>query len=382
MDYLEEARKFAKEMKSDYLGTEHVMYTMLANDPIASKYLFIEAEDFKQELIDTVGIPDTRKRSYGKIMTPKLKSILTRLTNSGKDLTPETFIPAIFYDGMGVAVRLLDKLDADFDSYIEKIHENDIPEILLKNDFIVNLNDKVSNKDPHVYNMKDKSDEIINNLFRVRKPNILLVGKAGCGKSALVEYLAKRINDNNVPEFMKDKAIFEFIVPNTVAGTKYRGEFEERVKNVLNSVQKCSRVILFIDEFHTVMTAGAAEGAVSFANILKPYLARGEISLIGATTDEEYEYIKKDKAMQRRFTVIHMDPPDEEATMEILKGWKNKLESHYHTSINDEVLRNIIKQCRKDKQHSSPDKELDALEKWCLEHCNWRAVDWELVKNS
>ena len=172
------------------------------------------------------------------------------------------------------------------------------------------------------------------------------------------------------------------IVPNAVAGTRYRGDFEERIKSVLNEVQKCPRVILFIDEFHTVMTAGGAEGAVALANILKPYLARGEISLIGATTTEEYEIIKKDKAMQRRFTRILMDSPDEEEIFNILKGWAPQLEDHYHVSIDDNLLRNIIKHCRRNRENSSPDKELDELEKWCLEHCSWRAINWkELTKS-
>lgn len=379
MDYMNEAKKFAKQMRSPYIGTEHVMYAVLDNDKKASKLLGVTAEQFKEELIKVVGVPELNKDGYAKANTPKLNNLLKYFKKKDQEFKVGDFIEIIYDDGEGCAYRILENLGADFEGYLDNMYESIIPDSLLHNDYLVNLNEKVKKQNIHVFGMKDKSDELINNLFRVRKPNIVLVGKAGCGKSALVECLAERINKNDVPEFMKDKIIFEMVVPNAVAGTKYRGEFEERIKNTLKEVQKHPQIILFIDEFHTVMTAGAAEGAVSFANILKPYLARGEISLIGATTTEEYEVIKKDKAMQRRFTVIKMDPPGEEEIMNILKGWKSQLENHYHVSIEDDLLRSIIRQCRKDRLHSSPDKELDALEAWCLEHCNWRAVDWDLV---
>lgn len=379
MEYLEEAKKFAKQVRSPYIGTEHIIYAILNNEPQISKLLEVSADDYKDKLIQVVGVPPVNKKGYAKEMTPTLNSIIRNIKSESKEENAFNFLEYIYNRCTGVGYRLLDDLNANFENYLDFMHKNDIPEELLHNDYLINLNEKVKNNNIHIYGLKDKCDELINNLFRIRKPNIIITGKAGCGKSALVELLAERINSGNVPEFMKDKVIFEMIVPNAVAGTRYRGDFEERIKSVLNEVQKCPRVILFIDEFHTVMTAGGAEGAVALANILKPYLARGEISLIGATTTEEYNTIKKDKAMQRRFTRILMDSLDEEEIFGILKGWVPQLESHYHVSIEDSLLRDIIKHCRKNRENSSPDKELDELEKWCLDHCNWKAVDWGLI---
>lgn len=382
MEYLEEAKKFAKQVRSSYIGTEHLVYAILDSEPQTSKLLEISADNYKDRLVQAVGIPPLDKEGYAKEMTPKLRAILRYLKLEIKKEDALHFLETIYNNGEGVGYKLLDELGANFEGYFDFMHKNDIPEDLLQNDYLVNLNEKVENNHIHIYGLKSKCDELIDNLFRIRKPNIIITGKAGCGKSALVELLAERINSGDVPEFMKNKVIFEMIVPNAVAGTRYRGDFEERIKSVLNEVQKCPRVILFIDEFHTVMTAGGAEGAVALANILKPYLARGEISLIGATTTEEYEIIKKDKAMQRRFTRILMDSPDEEEIFNILKGWAPQLEDHYHVSIDDNLLRNTIKHCRRNRENSSPDKELDELEKWCLEHCNWRAINWkELTKS-
>jgi ATP-dependent Clp protease ATP-binding subunit ClpA/ATP-dependent Clp protease ATP-binding subunit ClpC len=378
MNYLEEATKLAKSLNHPYVGTEHMVYIILKENDDIAEQINISAEDYYDELIDLVGIGEKEEKKLGQKQTPVLKRALKKV---GEPFNPKLFIRELTtYDG-GCGYSILLHLDFDEEAYLNWIDKDKLPKVLLNNDFLINLNEKVEKQGIHVFNMKDKSDELINNLFRVRKPNVIIKGKAGCGKSALVESLAERINNGDVPEFMKDKIIFEMIVPNAVAGTKYRGDFEERIKDILKAVQSSSRVILFIDEFHTVMTAGGAEGAVSFANILKPYLARGEISLIGATTTEEYEFIKADKAMQRRFTVIEMTPPSESEIFNILKGWSSTLSAHYNVDIDDSVIRNIIRQCRKVKTNSSPDKELDALEKWCLEHCNWRSLNWREVTN-
>lgn len=378
MNWLKEAEKIANEFRYTHIKTEHFILAFLRKDEDFVNATNLDIMEFEEEVLY---FSDTRKEK-GQEYVPLISAPVAHLLEKLKeDFTPTDFMLELFKINDKSSSRILYDVGFDKEFYLNIVDKDRIPDILLNNDFLVNLNQKVEQQGIKIFGMDKKEDELINNLFKVRKPNILIIGKAGCGKSALVEGLAERINKQDVPEFMKDKVIFEMVVPNAVAGTKYRGEFEERIKDILKAVQKCPRVILFIDEFHTVMTAGGAEGAVALANILKPYLARGTISLIGATTTEEYSAIKKDKAMQRRFTTIYMTPPSVAEVELILKGWVPKLEAHYGVEINNEVIRDIIRQCRKDKSNSSPDKELDALEAWCLENCNWRALNWKAVTN-
>lgn len=375
---LNEARRMAKEFGHPYIGTEHIVGVMLHRSQELQEKLGISYWDYCDELMAMVGEGQLSEDKAATKRTPMLDKLLEQT----KPFNIDDFMVNMANENEGIAMRILNELDIDADFILQAMSKTKLPKELLKHDCLVNLNEKVANKGIHIFNVKEKTDELINNLFKVRKPNVMLVGKAGCGKSALVEGLAERINGGNVPEFMKDKVIFEMTVSNAVAGTKYRGEFEQKIKEILTLAEQCPQVILFIDEAHTIMNAGGAEGAVAMGDILKPYLARGTISLIGATTDEEFKIIEKDKAMQRRFTVMNLLAPNEEDIRDILKGWASKFEEHYNVTIEDETIRAIIAKCRKDKTKTSPDKELDALENWCLEHCNWRAVEWkELVSN-
>lgn len=375
--FVREAKEIAIDYGHSYTGTEHLIAICLREDDELENALNIDYHDYMIKLIGQV--EENENKNINAPLTPLLKSYLKEI----EDFTPKSFMIKILEEKDGIGYRMLNELDVNKNALQNLTLYNDIPAALLKNDCLINLNEKVRKNNIHIFNTKEKTNELINNLFKIRKPNVLIIGKAGCGKSALVESLAERINNDDVPYFMKDKIIFEMTISNAVAGTKYRGDFEQKVKDILKDIESCSRAILFIDEVHNIMNAGGAEGAIAMGDILKPYLARGEISLIGATTTDEYrKFISKDKAMNRRFTIMNLETPSDEDIKAILKGWAPKLEEHYSVSIDDATIRNIIIKCKKQKDKTSPDRELDELENWCLKNCNWRGVEWkELVSN-
>ena len=214
-------------------------------------------------------------------------------------------------------------------------------------------------------------DEEIRNVVRIlsrkTKNNPVLIGEPGVGKTAAVEGLAQKIASGDVPEILKDKRVVTLDISGMVAGAKYRGDFEERIKKALNEVKKAGDVILFIDEIHTIVGAGAAEGAIDAANILKPLLARGDIQLIGATTIEEYrKYIEKDSALERRFSPVTVNEPSEKDTVQILKGIRDKYEAHHNVKITDEAIEAAVKlSIRYVNDRFLPDKAIDILDEAC-----------------
>src|SRR5690606_2819144 len=190
-----------------------------------------------------------------------------------------------------------------------------------------------------VIGRKDEIERVIQVLCRRTKNNPVLIGEAGVGKTAIVEGLAQEVVTGNVPELLRDRRIVVLDLAMMVAGTKYRGQFEERIKAVMTEVRRAKNVILFIDELHTLVGAGGAEGAIDASNVLKPALARGEIQCIGATTFDEYrKYIEKDAALARRFQSIPVDPPTNDQTVEILKGLRGRYEEHHRVRITDEAV--------------------------------------------
>jgi ATP-dependent Clp protease ATP-binding subunit ClpC len=201
-------------------------------------------------------------------------------------------------------------------------------------------------------------------LCRRTKNNPVLLGEAGVGKTAIIEGLAQRIVSNDVPEILFDKRLVVLDLAMMVAGTKYRGQFEERIKAVMNEVRRAKNVILFIDELHTLVGAGGAEGAIDASNVLKPALARGEIQCIGATTFDEYrKYIEKDAALARRFQSIPVDPPSNEQTVEIIKGVRDKYEEHHRVKITDEAIKAAVELSgRYITGRVQPDKSIDVID--------------------
>ncbi len=201
-------------------------------------------------------------------------------------------------------------------------------------------------------------------LCRRTKNNPVLLGEAGVGKTAIVEGLAQKIVTNDVPEILADKRIVVLDLAMMVAGTKYRGQFEERIKAVMNEVRRAKNVVLFIDELHTLVGAGGAEGAIDASNVLKPSLARGEIQCIGATTLDEYrKYIEKDGALERRFQTIIVEPPSKEETVEILRGLRDRYEAHHRVQITEEAIKSAVElSTRYITGRCLPDKAIDVID--------------------
>lgn len=239
-------------------------------------------------------------------------------------------------------------------------------DVLNKNNSLINLNEKVNKNETIIIGLEDEFKELIKGLMHMRKPNVMLLAKPGVGKTALVEKLAIELNKNNVPNLFKGYTIFELSMSNAVAGTKYRGEFEDKMKKIIEAAKKAEKVILFIDEAHTLIGAGGADGAIDASNILKPYMARGDIKIIGATTLDEYKkYIEKDGAIKRRFNNITIEEPTRENVNKIIFGLKEKLEKFYSLTIPNEIMDNCYDNAKK-RAGSFPDIAIDELEDYCI----------------
>ena len=240
---------------------------------------------------------------------------------------------------------------------------------LLINDFSINFNQRVLDGeiDP-VIDRNIEVDRLIEILSRRTKNNPLLVGEAGVGKTAIVEELSRRIVEGKVPKFLYNKKILSVSISSLVSGTKYRGEFEERINKILKEVETNQNIILFIDEIHTIVGAGGAEGAIDASNILKPSLARGKIRIIGATTSDEYKkFIEKDRALDRRFQKIFIEEPDNEKTKNMLKSLKPIYESYHGVKITNELIDYIVEVSSKYiKNRKNPDKSIDVLDEVCV----------------
>ncbi|MDE5540138.1 MAG: AAA family ATPase, partial [Bacilli bacterium] len=272
-------------------------------------------------------------------------------------------------EGEGIAIRIMIGMGINIDELYDelKVKPNEIASEKLELYNVGNiLNDKVDNLDK-VIGREEELNKLIEILLRKKKSNPLLIGPAGVGKTAIVEELARRIKNKDVPAVLENKIIVELPMGDLVSGTKYRGEFEERLTKIIKEVMKNKNIILFIDEVHTMTNAGGAEGAINASDILKPYLARGDIKVIGATTIREYEkFIAKDKALERRFEVINVHEPDLEETKEILKGLKDSYAKHHDIKISDSILDDIVTLGNKYLfSKKNPDKTIDLLDSIC-----------------
>ncbi|HHT9133164.1 MAG TPA: Clp protease N-terminal domain-containing protein, partial [Candidatus Tripitaka californicus] len=288
---LEYAMEEAKNLGHNYIGTEHLLLGLLREqEGVAAQVLLnlgVKLEDVREEVINLLGAESSqssenqeREEKRGKSKTPALDSF-------GRDLTQQA-------------------RDGELDPVIGR---------------------------------QEVIERVIQILCRRTKNNPVLLGEAGVGKTAIVEGLAQSIVQNNIPELLRDRRIVALDLAMMVAGTKYRGQFEERMKAVMSEVRRAKTVILFVDELHTLVGAGGAEGAIDASNVLKPALSRGEIQCIGATTLDEYrKYIEKDGALERRFQTIIVDPPSKAETVEILKGLRERYEAHHKVNITDEAL--------------------------------------------
>ena len=375
------AKKEMNNLKHPYVGSEHLLLAILSmKDLEITKVLAsynITYEVFKKELIKIVGVGSEANDWF--LYTPLLKRIIeTAILNSKEKSEVEVSVTelllAILEEGEGVAIRLLIGLNIDVDeiynsiSKDSKISNKAIHKKLLIEEFAVNLNKKViDNEVDPVIGREDEIKSLIEILCRRGKNNPLLIGEAGVGKTAIVEELARRIVDKTVPKPLKGKTILSLPMANLVAGTKYRGEFEERVSKILKELEENDDIIVFIDEIHTIVGAGGAEGAIDASNIIKPALARGKIRVIGATTTYEYHnFIEKDKALNRRFQIIMIEEPTKDKTKEILRKLKPLYEAYHFVSISDDIIDLIVElSSTYIYEYYQPDKSIDILDEVC-----------------
>ena len=372
---LKEAEKERYALSHPYVGSEHLLLAILKGNSNLKEILEEEGltyDNFKKELVDVVGIP--KKNIDVNLYTPLLKRILSNALSDAKEnnkgiVTETHLFLAMLDEGEGIAIRIMIGMNINLDDIYDelKIKPQDLKKERLE---ILNighiLNDKAHDFDPVVGRDKELN-QIIEVLLRKKKSNPILIGKAGVGKTAIIEELARRITLKQVPYPLLNKKIIELPMGDLVSGTKYRGEFEERLTKIIKEVIKNKDIILFIDEVHSMVNAGGAEGAINASDILKPYLARGDIKVIGATTTEEYEkFIAKDKALERRFEVVMINEPTLEETKEILLGIKSSYEIHHKITITDENIKDIVNlSYRYLHEKKNPDKSIDLLDSVC-----------------
>lgn len=375
------AKKEMSLLKHPYVGSEHLLLSILSNKElditIKLNSYGITYNKFKDEVVRVIG--KGKISSTWFLYTPLLKRIIEDASidsrdNKESEVTVNSLFLALLEEGDGVAIRILMGMNIDVDLLYEEF-SSQLTVKKLKNkhkllieEYSVNLNKKCADGDiDPVVGREKEINNIIEILSRRCKNNPLLIGSAGVGKTAIVEELANKIVMGLVPEGLKNKRILSVAMSSLVAGTKYRGEFEDRINKLLREVEENEEIILFIDEIHTLVGAGGAEGAIDASNILKPSLARGKIRIIGATTLEEYsKYIEKDKALDRRFQKIIIKEPSIIDTKNILLKLKPLYESFHNTRLDDNIVEYIIELSDKYIHNRNfPDKAIDILDEVC-----------------
>lgn len=382
------AQEAALELGHDYVGTEHVLIGLTkVKNGVAAKALEelnIVTEDIFEAVEEQVGRGN--KKATSVYMTPRVKNVLELAVQVANRMNhnyvgTEHILLGLLSDGGGVAVGILRAMNIRTDDIVEAIrhilgsstngnhsgqeganNNGDLGELT---DFGTDLNEsaKQGKIDP-VIGRDTEIQRVIQILSRRTKNNPVLIGEPGVGKTAIAEGLAQRIVNGNVPEILRNKRIISLSISSMLAGAKYRGEFEERLKKAIDEVQQHDDMIIFIDEIHTLVGAGATEGAMDAANILKPVLARGEFQVIGATTLDEYKkHIEKDAALERRFQPVQVGEPNEEDALEILRGLRDRYEAFHKAKITDEALKAAVTlSSRYITDRFLPDKAIDVVD--------------------
>ena len=382
------AQEAALELGHDYVGTEHVLIGLTkVKNGVAAKALEelnIVTEDIFEAVEEQVGRGN--KKATSIYMTPRVKNVLELAVQVANRMNhnyvgTEHILLGLLSDGGGVAVGILRAMNIRTDDIVEAIrhilgsstngdhsgqeganNNGDLGELT---DFGTDLNEsaKQGKIDP-VIGRDTEIQRVIQILSRRTKNNPVLIGEPGVGKTAIAEGLAQRIVNGNVPEILRNKRIISLSISSMLAGAKYRGEFEERLKKAIDEVQQHDDMIIFIDEIHTLVGEGATEGAMDAANILKPVLARGEFQVIGATTLDEYKkHIEKDAALERRFQPVQVGEPNEEDALEILRGLRDRYEAFHKAKITDEALKAAVTlSSRYITDRFLPDKAIDVVD--------------------
>lgn len=399
-NFEEEARKVlivAKgEMRSlnhPYVSSEHLLLAILKGDNEITdklKEYDLDYKTFKSEIIKIIG--KGSKPSEFFLYTPLLKRIIENASLDAKEnnngtVTVNHLFAGLLEEGEGVAIRVLIGMDIDIDELYNEftfklINKKGNKKLLLE-DLGVDLNKKALNGELDPVTGRDKEiKRVLEILSRRTKNNPLLIGEAGVGKTAIVEELARMIVSGDVPISLKNKRIISLDMGACVAGTKYRGEFEERMNKILKEIEENDDIILFIDEVHTLVGAGGAEGAIDASNIFKPALARGKLRCIGATTTEEYKkYIEKDSALARRFQKLTIEAPTKETTKDILLNLKDIYEAYHNVTIENNIIDLIIELSEKYiYNRNEPDKSIDILDEVCAKTSLKESKNMELYK--
>ena len=381
------AQEAALELGHDYVGTEHVLIGLIkVKNGVAAKALNelgLSAETIIEDVEEHIGRGN--KKASSVYMTPRVKHVLELAVEVANHMNhnyvgTEHILLGLLSDGGGVAVGLLRNHNIRASDIVEVIRDilgssgrtshnsednQDSSSLGDLADFGTDLNEsaKQGKIDPVIGRDKEIS-RVIQILSRRTKNNPVLIGEPGVGKTAIAEGLAQRIVNGNVPEILRNKRIISLSISSMLAGAKYRGEFEERLKKAIDEVQQHDDMIIFIDEIHTLVGAGATEGAMDAANILKPALARGEFQVIGATTLDEYKkHIEKDAALERRFQPVLVGEPSEEDALEILKGLRDRYEAFHKAKITDEALEAAVSlSSRYITDRFLPDKAIDVVD--------------------
>lgn len=393
---IEIANDIATSLGHNYIGTEHLLYGLVKEGAgIASKILEgqgVTPEKVIEEIENLIGVNRTILNSIEISIgfTPRSKRVIENSFREAKKqgndyIGTEHLLIGIMREGDSVAARIM----LDLNVNPQKLY-NEIAKIMSDDEAISGSNKNANYKFGGSYNQtntlnqfgtdltkkaiegkldpvigrKEEIERVIQILSRRTKNNPCLIGEPGVGKTAVVEGLAQKIVSEDVPELLKGKRVVSLDISSMVAGAKYRGDFEERIKKCLNEVKKAGDVILFIDEIHTIVGAGSAEGAVDAANILKPLLARGEVKVIGATTLNEYrKYIEKDSALERRFSPVTVSEPTFEDTIKILEGIRDKYEAHHNVKITEEAIQASVElSMRYINDRFLPDKAIDLID--------------------
>lgn len=381
------AQEAALELGHDYVGTEHVLIGLIkVKNGVAAKALNelgLSAETIIEDVEEHIGRGN--KKASSVYMTPRVKHVLELAVEVANHMNhnyvgTEHILLGLLSDGGGVAVGILRNHNIRANDIVDTIRtilgssdsashsgedRKDNSSLGELTDFSTDLNEsaKQGKIDPVIGRDKEIA-RVIQILSRRTKNNPVLIGEPGVGKTAIAEGLAQRIVNGNVPEILRNKRIISLSISSMLAGAKYRGEFEERLKKAIDEVQKHDDMIIFIDEIHTLVGAGATEGAMDAANILKPALARGEFQVIGATTLDEYKkHIEKDAALERRFQPVLVGEPSEEDALEILKGLRDRYEAFHKAKITDEALEAAVSlSSRYITDRFLPDKAIDVVD--------------------
>ena len=379
------AQKEAAQLGRTYVGTEHLLLGVLTEPGGAAGVLRgITLEAAREEIARMLGRSNESVQGKQMVYTPRTKKVLEQSTREARELkqnyvSTEHILLALMREREGVAAHVLLKMGLDLSKARDEllriltgaddpqaaVHEGENADTPTLNQFSHDLTAaaRAGELDP-VVGRAQETERIVQILSRRRKNNPVLIGEPGVGKSAIVEGLAQLIVEGSIPEILRGKRVVSLDLASMLAGAKYRGEFEERLKNAIGEIKKAGNIVLFIDELHTIVGAGASEGAIDAANILKPALARGELQCIGATTLNEYhKHIEKDSALERRFQPVNVGEPTREESIEILEGLRDRYEAHHRVSITrDAIVAAVYLSDRYISDRSLPDKAIDLID--------------------